>query len=188
MCLSVRRIDFDSPSTADLQYSILAGRALQFLTLTGHPSHEGSASSPSSTTPATRPCDTPAGRARTARAVPPGRESVPSRGWSFEGDHVLNRRVARLKGFSYLRIVPISRGANSSHGSLSEGWSVAYHSTPQMREINRASLASVQYADIADIAKMLNRHGTYSSAMAAGVSSICTGSTGACGPFRCRPG
>jgi len=27
-------------------------------------------------------------------------------------DHVLNRRVARLKGFSYLRIVPISRGAN----------------------------------------------------------------------------
>src|ERR1039458_844731 len=50
-----RSIDFDSPSTADLQYSILAGRALQFLTLTGHPSHEGSASSPSSTTPATRP-------------------------------------------------------------------------------------------------------------------------------------
>src|ERR1017187_5963013 len=98
-------------------------------------------------------------RARTARAVPPGRESVPSRGWSFEGDHVLNRRVARLKGFSYLRIVPISRGANSSHGSLSEGWSVAYHSTPQMREINRASLASVQYADIADIAKMLNLQG-----------------------------
>jgi hypothetical protein len=74
-------------------------------------------------------------------------------------DHVLNRRVARLKGFSYLRIVPISRGANSSHGSLSEGWSVAYHGTPQMREINRASLASVQYADIADIAKMLNLQG-----------------------------
>jgi hypothetical protein len=28
-----------------------------------------------------------------------------------------------------------------------------------MREINRASLASVQYADIADIAKMLNLQG-----------------------------
>ena len=28
-------------------------------------------------------------------------------------DHVLNRRVARLKGFPYLRIVPISRATNS---------------------------------------------------------------------------
>jgi hypothetical protein len=74
-------------------------------------------------------------------------------------DHVMNRRVARLKGFTYLRIVPISRGANSSHGSLSEGWGVEYHSMPRMREINRASLAAVQYADIADIAKMLNLQG-----------------------------
>jgi hypothetical protein len=74
-------------------------------------------------------------------------------------DHVMNRRVARLKGFMYLRIVPISRGANSSHGGLSEGWSVAYHSTPQMRKKNQASQAAVQYADIADIAKMLNRQG-----------------------------
>jgi hypothetical protein len=74
-------------------------------------------------------------------------------------DHVMNRRVARLKGFEYLRIVPISRGANSSHGSLSEGWAVAYHSSPEMREKNRASQAAVQYADIADIAKMLNLQG-----------------------------
>lgn len=74
-------------------------------------------------------------------------------------DHVLNRRVARLKGFTYLRIVPISRAANSSHGSLSEGWGVAYHSSPEMREKNRASQALIQYADIADIAKMLNLQG-----------------------------
>jgi hypothetical protein len=74
-------------------------------------------------------------------------------------DHVMNRRVARLKGFAYVRIVPISRGANSSHGALSEDWGVKYHSTPRMREINRTSLASVQYADIADIAKMLNLQG-----------------------------
>jgi hypothetical protein len=74
-------------------------------------------------------------------------------------DHVMNRRVARLKGFTYLRIVPISRNANSSHGGLSEGWAVAYHSTPQMREKNRSSQAAVQYADIADIAKMLNLPG-----------------------------
>lgn len=74
-------------------------------------------------------------------------------------DHVMNRRVARLKGFSYLRIVPISRAANSSHGGLSERWGVEYHSSPRMREINSASQAVVQYADLADIVKMLNMEG-----------------------------
>jgi len=74
-------------------------------------------------------------------------------------DHVMNRRVARIKGFTYLRIVPISRGANSSHGALSEGWGVKYHSSPEMREKNRVSQAAVQYADLADIVKMLNMQG-----------------------------
>ena len=74
-------------------------------------------------------------------------------------DHVMNRRVARLKGFAYLRVVPISRGANSSHGSLSEGWAVEYHSSPEMREKNRISQAAVQYADLSDIVKMLNIRG-----------------------------
>jgi hypothetical protein len=74
-------------------------------------------------------------------------------------DHVLDRRVARLKGFGYLRIIPISRGANSSHGALSEDWSVEYHSSPAMREKARASQAVVQYADISDITKMLNIQG-----------------------------
>lgn len=74
-------------------------------------------------------------------------------------DHILNRRVARLKSFEYLRIVPIARAANSSHGALSEDWAVKYHSSPEMREKNRASLALVQYADLADITKMLNRKG-----------------------------
>lgn len=74
-------------------------------------------------------------------------------------DHVMNRRVARLKGFHYLRIVPISRGANSSHGSLSEGWAVEYHSSPEMRKKNRLSQAMVQYADLSDIVKMLNMQG-----------------------------
>jgi len=69
-------------------------------------------------------------------------------------DHVMNRRVARLKGFAYLRVVPISRGANSSHGSLSE-----YHSSPEMREKNRVSQSAVQYADLSDIVKMLNLQG-----------------------------
>lgn len=74
-------------------------------------------------------------------------------------DHVMNRRVARLKGFAYLRIVPISRAANSSHGSLSEGWAVDYHSSPRMVELNRTSQAMVQYADLADLVKMLNMEG-----------------------------
>jgi len=74
-------------------------------------------------------------------------------------DHVMNRRVARLKGFAYLRVVPISRDANSSHGSLSEGWAVEYHSSPEMREKSRISQSAVQYADLSDIVKMLNMRG-----------------------------
>jgi hypothetical protein len=77
----------------------------------------------------------------------------------FVLDHVMNRRVARLKGFAYLRIVPISRAANSSHGGLSEGWGVELHSSPRMMERNRASKAVVQYADLADVVKMLNMEG-----------------------------
>jgi len=77
----------------------------------------------------------------------------------FVLDHVMNRRVARLKGFAYLRIVPISRAANSSHGGLSEGWAVEYHGSPRMTTLNRASQAKVQYADLADVVKMLNMEG-----------------------------
>ena len=77
----------------------------------------------------------------------------------FVLDHVMNRRVARLKGFTYLRIVPVSRAANSSHGGLSERWAADYHSSPRMRELNNASRAVVQYADLADIVKMLNMEG-----------------------------
>jgi hypothetical protein len=74
-------------------------------------------------------------------------------------DHVMNRRVARLKGFSFLRVVPVSRATNSSHGGLSEGWGVAHHSSQAMRERNRISQAAVQYADLADIVKMLDMEG-----------------------------
>jgi hypothetical protein len=74
-------------------------------------------------------------------------------------DHIMNRRVARLKSFTYLRIVPISREANSSHGALSEGWAVEHHSSPRMVELNKASQAMVQYADLADLVKMLDIEG-----------------------------
>ena len=71
-------------------------------------------------------------------------------------DHVMNRRVARLKRFQYLRIVPITRPANSSSGGLCEKWGVAYHSTPRMVTINKNAGTFVQYADLADIVKMLS--------------------------------
>lgn len=77
----------------------------------------------------------------------------------FVIDHVMNRRVARLKGFKYIRVVPVARAVNSSHGGLSEKWAVEYHSSPRMVEINRASKAVVQYADLSDIVKMINLEG-----------------------------
>jgi len=77
----------------------------------------------------------------------------------FVIDHVMNRRVARLKGFKYLRVVPVSRAVNSSHGGLSEKWAVEYHSSPKMVKLNKASKAVVQYADLSDIVKMINMEG-----------------------------
>ena len=77
----------------------------------------------------------------------------------FVIDHVMNRRVARLKGFKYLRVVPVSRAVNSGHGGLSEKWAVEYHSSPKMVKLNNVSKAVVQYADLSDIVKMINMEG-----------------------------
>ena len=71
-------------------------------------------------------------------------------------DHVLNRRVASLKGFQFLRFVPISRGANSSSGGLSEKWAVEHHGSYQMVQWNRENPTFIQYADLPDIVKMLD--------------------------------
>lgn len=71
-------------------------------------------------------------------------------------DHITNRHVARLKGFHYLRVVAISRAANRSSGAISEKWAIEYHSSEEMQRRHRQSKARVQYADIADLAKMLD--------------------------------
>ena len=71
-------------------------------------------------------------------------------------DHVQNRKMAKVMGFNYVRIIPISRGSNSSSGSLCEQWGVKYHSTPQMRKINSDKNSFIQYADISCLVKMLN--------------------------------
>lgn len=72
-------------------------------------------------------------------------------------DHVLNRRMARAMGFAYLRIVPISRAANSSSGGLPERWGAEHHATPDMVAANRQRKTFIQYADLEDLVKMLNR-------------------------------
>lgn len=69
--------------------------------------------------------------------------------------HVMNRRIVTLKGFQYVRIVPTSRGCNSSSG-FSENWGVALHSTPDQIAANRKRGAFIQYADLSDLMLMLD--------------------------------
>jgi hypothetical protein len=71
-------------------------------------------------------------------------------------DHVMNRRIARLKGFEYLRVVPISRAANSSSGNITEKYGYDYHSSAYMQKVNKDNKAFIQYCDMADIVKMLD--------------------------------
>ena len=71
-------------------------------------------------------------------------------------DHIQNRKMVKIMGFNYVRIIPISRGANSSSGSLSEQWGVKYQSTPHMRKINGKKNSFIQYADISCLVKMLD--------------------------------
>jgi hypothetical protein len=69
--------------------------------------------------------------------------------------HAMNRRVAALKAFSYVRITPTSRRSNSS-SAFSENWGVALHSTPEQMAANRKRGAFIQYADLADLMLMLD--------------------------------
>ena len=51
--------------------------------------------------------------------------------------HAMNRRVAALKGFQFVRLTPTSRAANSS-SAFSEGWGATLHNTPeQMATLDR---------------------------------------------------
>lgn len=71
-------------------------------------------------------------------------------------DHILNRKMARSMRFDYVRIIPISREANSSSGGLPEKWGIAYQSSPEMLPTNAQRQSFIQYADLGDIVKMLN--------------------------------
>ena len=69
--------------------------------------------------------------------------------------HALNRRMAALMGFAYVRITPNSRGCNSS-SSFSEQWGVTLHSTPEQVAANRRRGAFIHYADLAALMVMLD--------------------------------
>jgi hypothetical protein len=67
----------------------------------------------------------------------------------------LNRRMAALMGFAYVRITPNSRGCNSSSG-FSEQWGVTLHAKPEQVATNRRRGASIHYADLAALMVMLD--------------------------------
>ena len=69
--------------------------------------------------------------------------------------HILNRRIARIKGFNYVRVSPITRGVNSSSG-FSENWGVALKRTPGMTKEEIRGGAYIQYADLSDLMVMMN--------------------------------
>jgi hypothetical protein len=69
--------------------------------------------------------------------------------------HALNRQVAALKGFNFVRITPTSRGANSS-SAFSEGWAKALHGDPDRMAANRRRGLFIQYADLTELMLMLD--------------------------------
>ena len=69
--------------------------------------------------------------------------------------HAMNRRVAALKGFQYVRLTPVSRGANSSSG-FTEKWSVDLHGAPGRTQETARHSAFIQYADLADLLLMMD--------------------------------
>jgi len=66
--------------------------------------------------------------------------------------HVMNRRYATLHGFEYVRVVAISRSANSSSG-YTENWGVNLTNDGILR--SRKGLAAIAYADLSDMMSML---------------------------------
>ena len=63
--------------------------------------------------------------------------------------HTVNRRVAKIKGFDYVRLSPITRGGNSSSGRP-ENWYIKLPRTVQdPRHVRKR--AQIEYADLDDL-------------------------------------
>ena len=69
--------------------------------------------------------------------------------------HTMNRRIAVLKGFQYVRITPVSRGANSSSG-FSENCGVTLYSAPGLTLERARRGAFIEYADLSDLMLMMD--------------------------------
>lgn len=69
--------------------------------------------------------------------------------------HTMNRRMAALRGFQFVRLTLASRAANSS-SAFSEAWGVALHGTPEQRAANRRRGARIEYADLSALMLMLD--------------------------------
>lgn len=69
--------------------------------------------------------------------------------------HAMNRRIAALKGFDYVRITPVSRGGNSS-SAFSEQWGVSLHGSSTQMASRRIRPPFIQYADLSDLMLMLD--------------------------------
>ena len=68
--------------------------------------------------------------------------------------HVFNRRMAKLRGFGFIRLAPISRSANSS-SAFTEGWGVALNTPDYVARLNARGLR-IQYADLGSLMVMLD--------------------------------
>lgn len=69
--------------------------------------------------------------------------------------HAMNRRLATIKGFQFIRLTPASRGANSS-SAFSEGWAIDRYKALNHRGAVPDAGMSVQYADLTDIMLLLD--------------------------------
>ena len=68
--------------------------------------------------------------------------------------HVYNRRMARLRGFGFIRLAPVSRGANSS-SAFTEQWGVDLFTPDYVARLAKHGLR-MQYADLGDLMVMLD--------------------------------
>ena len=79
-----------------------------------------------------------------------GRESVAGKVLA----HMYNRRMAAFRGYKFIRLVPVSRGANSS-SSFTEQWGVTRSETDLGARREKLGL-KMQYADLGDLMVMLD--------------------------------
>ena len=69
--------------------------------------------------------------------------------------HCMNRSVAEMKGFQFVRLTPTTNAANVS-SAFSEQWAFALHSEKKQMAANLRRGAFIQYADLTDLMLLLD--------------------------------